>query len=537
MVVVEFEYEEMKRLVDLPKEKMVASLSELGAPSEYEPTVKKIITELTPNRPDWYSMEGLARALKAYHGKKLPEYGTKKSDYTVVVHPSVATVRPYTVCAVVKDLKFDDQRIRDMVLLQEKLLATLGRKVKRFGLGIYPLHAIEFPVSYTTMKPEEIRYTPLGAEHPMSAKEILETHKKGQQYGYIIKDHDRYPVFVDAKGKVMALIPVVNSAETGRVDLDTKDVFIEVSGTDIHSCKAALNIIVCTFADMGGTIHEVMMHYGKEKFRSPDLAPKAVKISLKETNRLLGLELGESDMAQHLARMGYGYKKGIAYAPPYRADVMGPIDVIEDIAISYGYNNFKPTLPDFFCPGEGMRTHDGMDSIMRGMGFMEMKTFMLTNKEKLAAIGQGDGVIEITNPGSADYTVIRPSLMADMLDAFKINKMKRLPQRFYEIGLVQKSQETAKHLIFGVMDKKLEFADARGHLQALAAEMGIDFVLEKTPNPAFEPEISCGVMVSGKKVGVFGKINKTVLAKAGVNFDVYVCELELQGDPILPLIR
>ncbi len=527
MVVVEFEYEEMKRLVDLPKEKMIASLSELGAPSEYEPEVKKIITELTPNRPDWYSMEGLARALKAYHGKKLPEYETKKSEYAVVVHPSVAKVRPYTVCAVVKGLKFNDQRIRDMVLLQEKLLATLGRKVKRFGLGIYPLHAIEFPVSYTTMRPEEIRYTPLGAERPMSAKEILETHKKGQQYGHIIKGHERYPVFTDAKGKVMALIPVVNSAETGRVDLDTKDVFIEVSGTDIHSCKAALNIIVCTFADMGGAIHEVTMDYGKEKFRSPDLTPKPVKIGLEETNKLLGLELTESDLAHHLARMGYCYRNGTAFVPPYRADIMGPIDIIEDVAISYGYNNFKPTLPDFFCPGEGMRAHDAMDSVMRGMGFMEMKTFMLTNREKLAAIGQGAGVLEITNPGSAEYTVVRPSLMVDMLDAFTINKMKRLPQRFYEIGMVQRGQETSKHLIFGVMDRTLEFADARGHLQSLTAEMGIEFILEKKPNPAFETDISCEVMVDGKRIGVFGKMSKTVLSKMGIGFDVYICELEL----------
>ena len=74
MVVVEFEYEEMRRLIDLPRERMIASLSELGAPSEYEPDVKKIITELTPNRPDWYSMEGLARTLRAYHKNEKPKY-------------------------------------------------------------------------------------------------------------------------------------------------------------------------------------------------------------------------------------------------------------------------------------------------------------------------------------------------------------------------------------------------------------------------------------------------------------------------------
>jgi phenylalanyl-tRNA synthetase beta chain len=527
MVVVEFEYEDMRKLVDLPKEKMISSLSDLGAPSEYEPEVKKIITELTPNRPDWYSMEGLARSLKAYHGGKLPEYQAKKSEYTVVVHPSVAKVRPFTVCAVVKGLKFDDQRIRDVVLLQEKLLATLGRKVKKFGLGVYPLHAIKFPVSYTTMKPAEIRYVPLGAEKEMSADEILRCHKKGQQYGHLIKNHERYPVFMDAKGKVMALIPIVNSAETGKVDLTTRDVFMEVSGTDMHACKAALNILTCTFADMGGTVYEVLMDYGKEKFQSPDLRRKALKVSLKEVNRVLGLELSESEMAGHLARMGHEYKKGVVYSPPYRADIMGLVDVIEDVAISYGYNNFKPTTPNFFCPGEGSRSYDEVDGIMRGMGFVETKTFMLTNKETLKVIGCDEGVVEITNPSSVEYTVVRPNLLLDMINTMAVNKMKGLPQRFYEIGMVQEGERTARRLVFGVVDKRLEFSDVRSHLQTLAAEAGFEFALTKVESQIFEGDISCAVMVSGKAIGIFGKVRKEVLGKFGLGFDSYICELQL----------
>jgi len=527
MVVVEFEYEEMRKLIDLPKDKMVASLSDLGAPSEYEPEVKKIITELTPNRPDWYSMEGLARALKAYHGGGSPSYSAVKSDYRVIVHPSVAKVRPYTVCAVVKGLAFNDQRIKDMVLLQEKLLATLGRRVKKFGLGVYPLHAIKFPVSYTTMRPDEIEYTPLGSDGPMKARDILRDHKKGQQYGHILEGQARYPVFVDADGKVMALIPVVNSAETGKVDVGTRDVFIEVSGTEIHTCKAALNIIVCTFADMGGTPHGVLMDYGDERFLSPDLKPREVRISIKEVNRVLGLELGEKELGAHLGRMGYAYSKGVVKVPPYRADVLGTIDIIEDVAISYGYNNFKPTLPDFFCAGEALRSHDDLDEIMRGMGFMEVKTFMLTNKDKLDVVGQAGAATEIANPGSADYTVVRPSLLVDMLETVTINKMKGLPQRFYEIGIVQDGDRSVKRLVFGVVDKKLEFADVRGYLQMLAAERGFEFALEKRKNKMFDDEISCTVIADGKKAGMFGKVSKAVLDSVGISFDVYICELEL----------
>ena len=526
MVVVEFGYDEMKGLVDLPLEDMVEGLSNLGAPCEYEAETKKIVAELTPNRPDWYSMEGLARALKAYYKKERPKYSAKKSGYRVVVDPSVSKVRPYTVCAVVEGLEFNDQRIRDVVLLQEKLLATLGRRVKRFGIGVYPLHTIEFPIRYTTMKPEDIRYVPLGHEKEMSAKEILETHKKGMEYGHLIRDSPRYPVFVDAKDNIMALIPVVNSAETGKVDESTKGVFVEVTGTDIHSCKAALNILVCTFADMGGRINEVTMKYAKESFPTPDLKERKMKLDLKKVNRILGIELTEKRAAELLEKMGYDYKEGELLIPPYRADIISMVDVVEDIAIAYGYNNFEFTTPDFFSSGEKSEPYEELENIMRGMGFLEIKTFILTNKEKLGTVGYEKGVVEISNPSTVDFTVVRPTLVADMLDVFSNNKMKGLPQKFYEVGFVQ-NKDTEKRLVFGVMNKGLEFSEVRGFLQTLAREAGLDFVLEKKKNPLFEDDLSC-VVVSGKReVGFFGKVRKEVLGRFGLGFEVYVCELGL----------
>jgi phenylalanyl-tRNA synthetase beta chain len=530
MVVVEFAYEEMKRLVDLPLEKMVSSLSDLGAPSEYEPEVKKIITELTPNRPDWYSMEGLARALRAYHGKGRPSYSTKNlktSDYSVIVDPSVEKIRPHTVCAVVKGLKLDDTRVRDMVLLQEKLLGTLGRRVKRFGLGLYPLDAITFPVRYTTMRPSEIRYVPLGYEKEMGADEILSTHKKGQQYGQILKGLARYPVFVDASDKVMALIPIVNSAETGKVDESTEDVFIEVTGTELHACKSALNIFACTFADMGGQVHEVRMEYGKKRFQSPDLSERVVPFSIAEANKVLGIKLSEKEAEGLLSKMGYGYKKGKVSVPPYRADILGQIDIIEDIAIAYGYNRFTATIPDFFAPGEAIRQYDEMDRVMRGMGFMEAKTFILTNKERLDLVGDAKGVVEITNPGNADYTVVRPDLIGDMLETMKINKMKGLPQRFYEIGAVHDGKTASNRLAFAIMDKKLEFSDVRGYVQTLMEEKGVRFSLSKKPMKAFEPELSCAVMSEGREIGVFGKVGKGLLERMGIGFDIYIFEMSI----------
>jgi len=527
MVVVEYLYEDMKKLVNLPLEKVVNGLSGLGAPSEYEPETKKIISELTPNRPDWYSMEGLARALKAHYRKEIPEYKTNKSDYQVIVEAKVEKSRPYTACAVVKGLSLNDERITDMVLLQEKLLGTLGRQVKRFGIGIYPLQAISFPVRYTAMKPSEIRYVPLGYEKQMSAKEVLTKHKKGQEYGYLIEKLDEYPVFVDSLGKIMALVPIVNSAETGKVDTATKDVFIEVSGMDFNSCKAALNILVCTFADMGGKVYQVAVKKKGETNLLPDLRPQKMSFDLEKANRTLGVKLNRARAEELLLQMGYRFKGNEVEIPPYRADVLGEIDVIEDLAIAYGYNNFKPTLPDFFHAGRVERRFDHLDETMRGMGFSEIKTFILTNKEKLGRIGYLGNLLEISNPSSEEFSVVRPNLVSDMLDTFAHNKMKGLPQRFYEIGIVRGKEEDEKRLIFGMMGKNLDFSLFRGYLQTLGSEMKMDLLLKKEGIPYLEKEISCVVLSKSRVIGTFGKVEKEVGLRFDIAFDVYICELRI----------
>jgi phenylalanyl-tRNA synthetase beta chain len=332
-------------------------------------------------------------------------------------------------------------------------------------------------------------------------------------------------VFVDADGKIMALIPIVNSAETGKIDESTREIFIEVSGTDIHSCKAALNILVCTFADMGGQVHEVLMDYGKEKFTVPDLGHKRMELDAGEVQKMLGIKLTEKDIKTLLGKMGYGYLHGVVHIPPYRADVMSTVDIIEDIAIAYGYNNFKPTLPDFFNPGEIVKTYDNADAIMRGMGFLENKTFILTNKDNLGKIGFGGKAVQISNPSTVDFTVVRPGLVVNMLESFSINKMKGLPQKFYEIGIVHDGREE-KRLAFGIMDRKIEFSEFRGYLQTLAFESGFEFQLKKSESRIFGAEISGVIISKGREIGIFGKVSGSVLEKFGIGFDVYLCELK-----------
>jgi phenylalanyl-tRNA synthetase beta chain len=527
MVVVEFLSSEMEKRTGLSKDKIIDGLTEIGAPCEYLDETKKILAELTPNRPDWYSMEGLARSLVSYYRKENNQYSAQDGNFKVIVDKSVSRVRPHSLCAVVQGLKLDDEKITDIVLLQEKLLATLGRRAKKFGIGFYPLDAIKFPVRYTLMEPGKIKYRPLNYPHEANANEILEKHPKGIEHGHVLDGLKRYPVFLDGNENIMALIPIVNSQDTGKVNVGTKDVFIEVTGTDVNAVRSALNIIVCSLSDMGGKIISVDMEYPDDNFKSPDLEMRRIKLELNRVGQILGIDLKKKKAGELLSMMGYTLEGDEVLVPPYRADILGEIDIIEDIAIAYGYNEFEPSIPNFFTPGDPVKRYDRIDNIMRGMGFSQIDSFILTNEEKIRECGYDGPIKTILNPSGDEFTAIRPTLIPDMLDTFTTNKTKGIPQKYYEIGVIFDGTSRRK-LSFGIMSSGLEFSEVKGYLQTLMRELGIDFSLSAEKMKIFDSEKGARIIVDGKEKGVFGKLDPKYLLEKGVKFDIYLCELEIE---------
>ena len=375
-------------------------------------------------------------------------------------------------------------------------------------------------------QPGKIKYRPLEYPEIITGSEILEKHPTGIKYGHLVQGWKRLPVFIDAKDQIMSMPPIVNSHDVGKITENTENVFVEVTGPDFNTINIALNVFVSALVDMGGQVHEVKMVYGKKSFASPNLSFKKMKLNLKHVSKVLGIKLSEKEAQQLLRRMGYSYSKGIAGVPPYRADIMGEIDIIEDIAIAYGYNSFTPTLPDFFHPGGFNKKNETYDEVMRGMGFVEAKTFILTNREKLAKIGYKGKTVELTNPASEEYSILRPNLVGDFLEVFAGNKMRKLPQKNYEIGFgyIEKGE---KYLIFGMMDKKIEFSDFRGYLQTLMGQCNLKFSLVKVKNELMENDFSSGLVIEGEDKGIFGKISKKVLEKFGIGFDVYLCQIKI----------
>ena len=265
----------------LPLEQLKDRISMLGTDLE-KIEGEEIVVEVFPNRPDMLSEQGFARAFSSFIGVSpgLRKYGIRKGGGKVIIEKPVQSVRPFTACAVVRGIDFDDEKIREIIQIQEKLHVTYGRNRKKAAIGIYPLEKITLPITYTAKDPEDIVFRPLEAKNEMTAFDILEVHPTGREYAHLLESLDMFPVFLDAKGKVLSLPPIINSHDVGKVTESTKDVFIECSGFDFDVLSTCLNIIVTALADMGGVVYEMELEYPDERRRTPDLAPKMLEIDL-----------------------------------------------------------------------------------------------------------------------------------------------------------------------------------------------------------------------------------------------------------------
>jgi len=304
----------------LPLEKLKDRISYLGTDLEHV-TDEEIVVEIFPNRPDMLSAQGFARAFSSFIGQKpgLKKYKLKKSDHKVIVDKSVAKIRPFTACAIVKNLKFDDDNIKEVIQLQEKLHVTYGRSRKKAAIGIYPFEKIKPPIRFVAKEPSKISFIPLESNRKMNAIQILNNHPAGREYAHLLEGLDKYPLFIDANNEVLSMPPIINSNNTGKITSQTKDVFVECRGFDFKVLSKCLNMIVTALADIGGEIHTMELSYGNKAITSPDLTPDTMKLNVDYINKYLGIKLTKNQCIAHLKNMGYGYSDSKILVPAYRS--------------------------------------------------------------------------------------------------------------------------------------------------------------------------------------------------------------------------
>jgi len=497
-----------------------------------------IEVEIFPNRPDLLSEQGFSRALSSFMDIKtgLSTFDVLESDYKVIVDKSV-TMRPYTACAVVKNLTLTDASIKELMNIQEKLATTHGRRRKKSAYGIYPLENIHFPVNYIAKDPSTIMFHPLGMETTIKASAVEELHPKGREYKEVAKGWTKYPFFIDAKENIMCMLPYTNSHDTGKVDSSTKDVFIECSGTDLDNVKVALNILTTTLSDMGGVIHSVEVQYDKESIITPELVPTGWDIDIDYINKRLGLTLSEKEFQKLFARMGHEYKEGTILVPAYRADIMHQVDFIEEIAIAYGYENFNAVIPNV----NTVAKEDDLEirkrkiaNILAGLGMLETETYNLTNANNQNEKMLTDiNLITLKSAVNTEYDVLRAWITPSLMEVLNNNRSSEYPQKVFGIGRVFKEGDTEtgvleqERLAITICDEQADFTNIKQTFDYLMRMLDIEYTMAETEHPSFIPGRVARVTVNDKEVAYIGEMHPQVLNNWGIEYPVGVLELNL----------
>ena len=481
-----------------------------------------------PNRPDLYSLPMFLKAFQAFLGRKTNnKYDINKPEknYEVVLDSSLKTIRPFTACAIVKNLKFDDVRIKEIIDIQEKIHNTLGRNRKKIAIGIYPLEKITLPIKFEAKSPKDIKFIPLEFDREINGLQILSQHPTGREYAHLLEGKDKFPIFVDAKNKILSMPPIINSHETGKITKDTTSIFIECSGFDLEILKKTLNILVTILMEMQGKVYQMKVG----DYITPDLNPIKTKISIEDCNKLLGLELKEEEIKKLLEKMGHSYNKGVVESPAYRTDIMHAHDIYEDIAIAYGINNFTPEIPSISTIGEIDKKEilkKKISDILTGLDLLETSSYhLLTNEDS------NENCIEVLDSKS-DYKFLRNSLLTSSLKILSENIDNEYPQKIFEIGVVfkeDKNQETGikESDKLSICLTPSNFTELKQILEYLGKMLGLEFKIQETENENFISGRVGEIILNNKEIGVLGEIHPQVLKKGHIKMPVVALEMNL----------
>lgn len=535
MTKVTFSRKEFEKEIKLTKE-IEEKINLFGAPIE-SLTNDEIELEVNPNRPDLLSLYNYLRALKTFIGKEkgLKKYKINKpeKDYKIIVDQSVKEIRPYTVCAIVKNLSLTEERIKDLINMQEKIAFTVGRNRKKMAIGIYPLDKISLPINYTAKDPKEIKYHPLGSQQELTANEILLSHPTGRKYSHILEGAKKYPVFIDANKQILSMPPIINSEQTGRIDSKTKEVFIECSGSDKQTLEKTMVIVASALAEMGGKIYQMEIK-DSELYTTPNFETEKMKISLENANKLLGISLTESELTKCLQKMGHDYSKGKVEIASWRTDILHEVDLIEDIAIAYGYNNIAPEIPNISTPGEESKESiikRKISEILIGLSMLEISSYHLIKQEEVELYNLKD-LLELEN-SKTEYKFLRPNLSIPLLRILAENKDAEYPQKVFEIGTVfteNSGKETGidekDHLIIGITPANA--TECKQHIDYLFKSLNLKYSIKESVHENLIDGRTADIILNNKIIGHFGEVHPLTLKKVGIKMPLAIAEISLE---------
>lgn len=537
MAIISLPYRYLEELTGTDKETILKRVPMLGSDIERIETDHADV-EFFPNRPDLFSVEGVARAMRGFLGIEtgLVEYTVKPSGYTFTVDKNLSSIRPYLGSAVIRGVSFDDESILGVMGLQEALHWAVGRGRSKVAIGIHDLDTVRPPFRYIA-SPRSRKFVPLDFDRELTMDEILLDHPKGRDYAKIVQDFPLFPLIVDADDNVLSFPPIING-ELTRVTQKTNNILLDTTGTDQKAVNTAVNIICTAMVQAGATIESVEI----SGMQVPTLAPSERMISVRECCALLGIELSAKEIAGLLQKMRFsakpvGNEKVHVRVPCYRADIMHDWDIFEDVAIAYGYENVPARISETFTIGKAHPVSvlgEKVRAIFTGLGFLEVMPFTLTNERVMYDLMQrlrSPNALHVMHPISEEHTVVRTDIMPLLLEMLQANKHRELPQKLFASGDVVEGLETSQKAAGVSCHAGADFSEAYACMDVLVRELSLEYSVTDSADPAFIYGRCANILINGRKAGVFGEIHPAVSTAFDLEHPVAAFELDLRAVP------
>ncbi|MFC3478003.1 phenylalanine--tRNA ligase subunit beta [Halobacterium litoreum] len=569
MPVVDIDPDELRRLTghtDKSDDDLKDDLFGLGIEYEGETEDGEFKLEFEADRLDRLSVEGIARSLRYHYGDDRGVYApdTNGAEWTIQVE-DVPDERPYVTGAVIRGVDLDEDALDSLIQLQEKLHATMGRKRAKGAIGIHDLAMLKGgalgdedtgnAIRYTGIDPDGDKFVPLDDDAERTPADVLTEHPTGEKFADLLADYDTYPAIYDDIG-LFSFPPVINGRRT-EVTTDSRELFVELTGTDQWTIDRMCAIICYALDARGATIEDVAVEYPDHELVRPDLDVRTKRVPHERVETLLGIDLDTDDVVDLAERAGLDAEPDtvgddeIEYrvdVPPYRVDVLHPVDIVDDIGRAYGFNELVPRYPDVSTVGgrtETSRLEAAARQALVGLGFEDLLNFNMTSEaENFDSMGlspddDGVGAAEpatISEPYSEDFTVLRTWALPSLATVLENNTHRSYPQDLAEIGFaahVDESTETGvaeRRTVAAVLARHdASYEDAKARLQALCDEFHVDLETPATEHPSFIDGRTASVEIDGETVGVIGELHPEVIVSHDVEVPVAAFEFELDA--------
>lgn len=517
--------------------------------------------EVGANRYDLLCLEGLVDALRVYLGKvATPQVRVLPGSLTMTVGAATGSIRPHVVCAVLRDMAFTQASYDSFIDLQDKLHTGLARHRTLISMGTHDLDTVQGPFRYEARAPAAIQFKPLNQAAVVDGHQLVrlyETDSKIKRYLHIIRDSPVFPVILDRDGVVLSLPPLINS-DHSKISLGTRNVLIEVTATDLHKAHVGLNMVVAAFSRYCRdpyTVESVtVVQPDGQAATTPDFSSRLEVVEVAYINRMTGLGLTAAEISTLLARMMLAARPSPdgrhveVSVSAVRSDVLHACDIMEDVAIAYGFSRLPkaaPTTTGFGVPLPINKLSDFVRREVALAGFSEVLTFTLcSHAENFAHLQHKDSgkeAVVIGNPKTSDFEVVHTSLIPQMLKTLHSNISQPLPIKIFQVLDVVRqsptndvgaanerrlcalycSMSSGFEVVHGLLDRVMQMLD-------VPLDRADGFALEASDSPTFLPGNQARVLYQGQPIGVLGIVHPKVTAAFEAPYVSSLLEISLQ---------